>query len=185
MLLRSGRTKNKMTNVRQIEPEQENLDLEEARGLPNPEINFVGLPTEQTVTRSSTRAIPKIINRSAGRGRGFMTTNEDRRIPNNPNQSLLWDGTDLPIPDISKSANPQSDGGETFEIDSFLENNNQFLTEANELLRHYDEQVIREREKFIREIEGKCKNKNLNKIARPAAHSSFEREVETQEKSEK
>ena len=70
MILRSGRTKNKMAKVTQIEPEQENSDLEEARGLPNPEINFVGLPTGQTVTRSSTGSIPKIINRSAGRDRG-------------------------------------------------------------------------------------------------------------------
>ena len=68
---------------------------------------------------------------------------------------------------------------------SFLEDNNQFLTEASELLRHYDEKVIRERGKFIREIEGKCKNENLNKTARPAAHSSFETEFETQEKSER
>ena len=56
MLLRSGRTKNKMANVRQIEPEQENLDLEEARGLPDPEVNFVGLPAVQSVTQGSTGA---------------------------------------------------------------------------------------------------------------------------------
>ena len=60
-----------MTNVRQIETEQENLDLEEARGLTNPEMNSVGSPTGQSVTQSSTGAIPKIINRSAGHGRGL------------------------------------------------------------------------------------------------------------------
>ena len=79
-----------MANVRQIEPEQENLDLEEARGLPNPEINFVGLPTGQTVTGSSTGAIPKIINRSAGRGIGFRQTNAEtsqnrKTAPKTPN----------------------------------------------------------------------------------------------------
>ena len=57
-----------MAKVRQIEPEQENLDLEEARGLPGPEVNFVGLPTVQSVTQGSTGAIPKITNCSAGRG---------------------------------------------------------------------------------------------------------------------
>ena len=106
MLLRSGHIKQKMANNGQVEPEQENLNFEEARGLPNPEINFVNLPTGQSITQNSTGTIPKIINRSAGRGRGFRRTNEDKRIQNNPIQSLLWDGIDLPIPDISKSANP-------------------------------------------------------------------------------
>ena len=168
MLLRSGRTKNKMGNVRQIEPEQENLDLEEARGLSNPEINFVGLPMGQTVTRSSTGAILKIINRSAGRGRGLRQTNVEtsqnrKTAPNTPNQSFLWDGIDLPPPVTPKLTNPQPDN-ETFPMDSFLENNNRFLAEANELLRHYDEQVIREREKFIREFENK---KRANRTAKP------------------
>ena len=126
MLLRSGRTKNQMVNNKQVEPEQENLNFEKARGLPSPEIN-------------------------------------------------------LPIPEISKSANPQPDGGETFQIDYFLEDNKQFLVEANELLRHYDEQVIREREKFIREIENK--NKSINRTAKPTAHSSFEKEFRNHEKS--
>ena len=144
MLLRSGHIKNKMANDRQVEPEQENLNLEEARGHPNPEINFVSLPTGQSVTQSSTGAIPKIINRSAGRGRGFRQTNVEalqnrRTVPNTSNQSLLWDGIDLPFPDVSKSNNPQPDSNEIFPIDSFLEDNNQFLAEANELLKHYDE----------------------------------------------
>ena len=59
-------------------------------------------------------------------------------------------------------------------MDSFLENNNRFLAEANELLRHYDEQVIREREKFIRELENK--NKVESRTAKPTAHSSFQKE---------
>ena len=188
MILRSGRTKNKMANVRQIEPEQENLYLEEARELPNPEINLVGLPTGQSVTQSSTGAIPKIINHSAGRGRGFRQTNVEtsqnrKTVPNTPNQSFLWDGTDLLFPDTLKLTNPQPDN-ETIPMDSFLENNNRFLSEASELLKHYDEQVTREREKFIREMERKCRYEDLNKTTRPAAHSSWEKEPETKEKSE-
>ena len=178
MLLRSGRTKNKMANVRQIEPEQENLDLEEVRGLPDPEVNFVGLPAVQSVTQGSTGAIPKITNRSAGRGRGLRKTNLEtsqnrKTAPNTPNQSFLWDGIDLPSPDTPKLTNPQPNN-ETFPMDSFLENNNRFLAEANELLRHCDEQVIREREKFIRELENK--NKGANRTAKPTAHSSFQKE---------
>ena len=106
-------------------------------------------------------------------------------IPYTSNQSFLWDGMDLHFPDVSKSTNPQPDSSETFQIDSFLEDNNRFLAEANELLKHYDEQVIREREKVIREIKGKCKNKDLNKTARPAAYSLFEKECRNQGKSEK
>ena len=127
-----------MANNRQeVEPEQGNLSFEEARGLPNPEINLGSLPVGQSVTRNSTGTIPKTINRSTGRGRGFMrrsieaiynrdrTTNENRSIvENNPNQSLLWDGINLPVPEISKSTNHQPDGNEKFQIDSFLEDNN-------------------------------------------------------------
>ena len=89
-----------MANNGQMEPEQENLIFEETRGLPNPEIHFVSLPAGQTTTRNSTGTIFKIISHSAGRGRGFMRTDEDKRITNNPNQLLLWDGIDLPIPEI-------------------------------------------------------------------------------------
>ena len=107
MLLRSGHMKNKMANNKQIEPEQENLNSEEEIGLPNSEINFVSLPTGQAVTQSSTETIPKIINRSAGRGRGFTRTNVEtlqnrRTVPNTSNQSLLWDGIDFPSSDASK-----------------------------------------------------------------------------------
>ena len=95
MLLGSDRTEDKMANDRQVEPERENLNSEEARELPNPEINFVSLLTGQSVTQSSMEAIPKIINRSAGRDRGFMLTNLEtlqnrRTIPNTSNRSLLW-----------------------------------------------------------------------------------------------
>ena len=46
-----SRTKNKIANNRQeVEPEQENLKFEEARGLPNPEINLVSLSVGQSVT---------------------------------------------------------------------------------------------------------------------------------------
>ena len=177
-----------MANDRQLEPEQENFNLEEARGFPNPEINFVSLPTGQSVTQSSTEAIPKIINRSVGRGRGLRQTNVEalqnrRTIPNTSNQSLLWDGIDLPFPDVSKSNNPQPDSNETFPIDSFLEYNNRLLAEANELLKHYDEQVIREREESIREIENK--NRGVNRTAKPTAHSSLQKECRNQGKSEK
>ena len=72
-------------------------------------------------------------------------------------------------------------GNETFQIDSFLEDNNQFLIETNELLRHYDEQVIRERENSIKEVEEKGKNKGINRTA----HSSFEIEIRNHEKSER
>ena len=68
-------------------------------------------------------------------------------------------------------------------MDFFLKDNNRFLAEANELLRHYDEQVIREREEFIREIENK--NKGINRTAKPTAHSSFQKECRNQGKSEK
>ena len=124
--------------------------MEEARRLPNPEIHFFSLPIGQSLTQSSTGAIPKAINRSA----------EDRRaVQNNSNQSLFCDGIDLPVPEISKSTNHQPDTNETFQIDSFLKDNNQFLAEANKLLKHYDEQVIREREKFIKEIGKNAKTK--------------------------
>ena len=112
MLLRSGRIK-KMANNRpveqaqEIEPTEENVNFEEARGLPNPEMNLSNMSVGQSVTQISTGAITEITNRSAGRGRGFMwinietlqnkdkTTNENRRnVPNNPNQSLLWDSID-------------------------------------------------------------------------------------------
>ena len=111
------------------------------------------------------------------------TLQNKRTVPNTSNQSLLWDGIDLPFPDVSKSTNTQPDSNETFPIDSFLEDNNRFLAKANELLRHYDEQVIREREKFIREIENK--NKGMNRTAKPTAHSSFQKECRNQRKSEK
>ena len=159
-----------------------------AIGLPNPEVNLVSLPTGQSITQSSTGAIPRIINCSAERSRVFRQTNAEtsqnkKTVPNTPNQSFLWDGIDLPFPDTPKLTNPQPDN-ETFPMDSLLENNNRFLSEASELLKHYDEQVIREREKFIREMERKGRHQDLNKITRPAAHCSWEKEQGTKEKSE-
>ena len=59
-------------------------------------------------------------------------------------------------------------------MDSFLEDNNQFLAEANELLENYDEQVIREREKFMKEIEEKGKTKRINRTAEPTVHRNFD-----------
>ena len=85
------------------------------------------------------------------------TLQNRRTVPNISNQSLIWDGVYSPFPDLSKSTNPQPDINETSQINSCLEDNNQFLAEANELLRHYDEQAITEREKFIGEIEKKIK----------------------------
>ena len=111
------------------------------------------------------------------------TLQNRRTVPNTSNQSLLWDGIDLPFPDVSKSTIPQPDINETFQIDFVLEDSNQFLAQANELLRHYDKQVIREREKFIREIENK--NKGINRTEKPTAHSSFQKELRNHEKSEK
>ena len=172
---------------KEMEPNQEHLNFEEAIGLPNPEVNLVSLPTGQSITQSSTGAIPRIINCSAGRGRGFRQTNvetsQNRKTAlNTPNQSFLRDGIDLPFPDTPKLTNRQPDN-ETFPMDSFLENNNRFLSEASEHLKHYDEQVIRERERFIREMERKGIHRDLNKITRPAAHSSWEKEQRTKEKS--
>ena len=116
------------------------------------------------------RSIEAIQNRD-------RTTNDNRSIvESNPNQSLLWEEIDLPVPEMSKSTNHQPDVNEAFQIDSFLEDNNQFLVAANELLKHYDEHVIRERETFIKELEEQSKTKRINKAARPTAHSSFERE---------
>ena len=136
------------------------MNFEDARGLSNPEMNFSNVSMRQWVTPSNTGAIPKIINHSAGRGRGFIRINSEtiqnrykvtsgiwRTAPNNPNQSLFWDEIVLPVPDLSKSTIPQLDkevtGNEYFQIDSFLKENNQFLIETNELIKHYDEQVIR------------------------------------------
>ena len=149
MILGSGRIKNKMANNRPEEPDrkieatQENVNFEEARGLPNPEVNFSKVMVGHSVSQSSTRTIPIIINRSAGRGRGFMRINPEtiqnrhkitngnkRTVPNNPNQSLLCDGIKLPFRDLSKSTNSHPDkevtGNETFQIDSFLEETNPF-----------------------------------------------------------
>ena len=136
MILRSGRIKNKMANSGPVEREQEiataqeNVNFKETRGLPNPEVNFSNVIVGRPLTQSSTGAIHIIIKHSAGRGRGFIrinteteqnkyqTTNENRRT-NKPNKSLLWDGIDLPVPDLSKSTNPQLDkeitGYETFQ----------------------------------------------------------------------
>ena len=77
ILLRSGQIKNKMVNNRPVEPDQrlepaqENVNFEEARGLPNTEMNFSNVMVGQSVTWNNTGAIPKIINRSAGHDRGF------------------------------------------------------------------------------------------------------------------
>ena len=103
------------------------------------------------------------MNRSTGRGRGFISRSI---VENNSNLSLLWDGIDLPIPDNSNPANSQPDGSETFRIDSFLEDNNQFIAGANELLKHYEEQVNREREKLIKELEEKSRTKRRNETTR-------------------
>ena len=96
MLLRSGRTKNKMANSKQVqpnkemEPNQEHLNFEEEIGLLNPEVNLVSLPTGQSITQSSTGAIPRIINRSAGRGRGFRQTNVETSQNENISDGLLF-----------------------------------------------------------------------------------------------
>ena len=37
-------------------------------------------------------------------------------------------------------------------------NNNKFMLETGELIKHYDKQVAREREKFIKELEEKYKS---------------------------
>ena len=151
MLFRSGRIENKMSNNRLIEPAQKNLNFEEARRLPNPEVNLRNVTVRQLVSRSNTRIIPRIISHCAGRGRGFIRinpktlqkrckiTNENRkRVLNNPNLSLLWDGIDLPVPDLSKSNNPHLEeevtSNGTFQVDSFLDENNQFLLEKDELI---------------------------------------------------
>ena len=100
MLLRSGRIKNKMINNKRVEktqkmePDHENLNFEEVRGPLNPEITFSNARVGQSITQSSTGEIPKIINRSAGRGRGFTRTNIEtlqnrRTVPNISNQFLL------------------------------------------------------------------------------------------------
>ena len=75
-----------------------------------------------SVTQNNRGAIPTIIDLSAGRGRGFVRINSETiqnrykatngnrtAVPNNPNQSLLCDGIDFPILDISKSTNHQPD----------------------------------------------------------------------------
>ena len=91
-------------------------------------------------------------------------------------------------PDLPKSTNPhlgkEVTGNETFQLDSFLDQKNQFLLETGELIKHYDEQVAREREKFIKELEEKYKNTKLNKTVKPSAHSPFEIRFRIHEKSE-
>ena len=65
MLLRSGRTKNKMANSKQvqpdqeIEPNQEHFNLEEVSGLLNPETTTYNARGRQSATVSSTGTIPK------------------------------------------------------------------------------------------------------------------------------
>ena len=95
------------------------------------------------------------------------TKNENRRtVSNNPNQSLLWDGIDLPPADLWKSYNSPLEkevkGIATYQVDSFLEENNQFLLEIDELIKHHGKQVASEREKFMKEVEEKYKKKKLN-----------------------
>ena len=157
MILRSGQIKNKMLKNRPVEPDQkielaqENVNFEEARGLTKHEVNFNNVTIWQLVTQSNKGATPKTINPFTGRDRGFVLmntktlqkkykiTNLNRRtVPNNPNQSLFCDSIDLPVPELSKSTNPQLDkeitGNETFQTDSFLGENNQFLIETNEFI---------------------------------------------------
>ena len=71
MILSSGQIKNKMANNRlaeppqEIEPAQENLNFEEARKLPNSEVNLSTGMVRQPENRSNTEIILKIINHSA------------------------------------------------------------------------------------------------------------------------
>ena len=50
--------------------------------------------------------------------------------------------------------------------------------------KHYNEQVARDREKCIKELEEKYKNKKINKTVKPSAYSSFYGEFRNREKSE-
>ena len=83
MLHRSGRIKSKMANIRPVEPDQEtepdqkHFNFEEARGLPNPRINFSSVSMGHSVTQSNRGAIPEIIDQSAGRSRGFIRINSE------------------------------------------------------------------------------------------------------------
>ena len=56
------------------------LNFEEVRELPNPGINFSNARVGQSVTHNNTGPIPKTINRSSGRGRGFTRIS----TPTNP-----------------------------------------------------------------------------------------------------
>ena len=131
MFLRSGLSKNKMANNRHVESdqetelEQENFNVGEARGLLNSETTVSNARGRQSATQNSTGKIPKIINRSAGCGRGFMQTDAEtvkkkRTVPNTSNQSFRWDCMDLPFPAVSKSTKPQPDSNDTFPIDFFF-----------------------------------------------------------------
>ena len=83
MLLRSSRIKNKMESnslakpPQEIEPAQKNLHFEEARRLPNPEVNLSNGTVRQTLTPINTRIIPKIINHSVGGGICFIRINPE------------------------------------------------------------------------------------------------------------
>ena len=83
MLFRSGRIKIKTENnrlaepVQEIEPDQENFNFKEARKLPNPEVNLSNITLGQSVTQRNRKTIPKIINYSAGHGRGFIWINTE------------------------------------------------------------------------------------------------------------
>ena len=69
-----------LEQARKIEPNQENLNFEEARGLPNPEKNFVSVNIWTLQNRDKT------------------TKENWSTFQNNSNQSLLWDEIDLPVP---------------------------------------------------------------------------------------
>ena len=71
-----------MANIRPVEPDQEiehfkHFNFVEAKGLPNPKINFSSVSMGHSVTQSNRGAIPEIIDHSAGRGRCFIRINSE------------------------------------------------------------------------------------------------------------
>ena len=108
--------------------------------------------------------------------------------PNTAIPGVLWDDIDLPPPNLPQSSDSSLEkevtGNETFQLDSFLEENNQFLLEIDKMIKHYDKQVARGREIFIKELEEKYKNRKINKTVKPSAYSSFEREIRNLDKLE-
>ena len=69
-------------------------------------------------------------------------------------------------------------------INSETIQNNNLINKLNELIRHYDVEVAREREKLMKKLEEKFKNTKINKTIKPSAHTSFEKEFGNYEKSQ-